>query len=183
MQPAMPSRNFTLPAGAGANRPGAGQGMQPKDTRPGRAVGARRQGPRSPARSRGFTLLETMVALVIFTGAAMALYGLFNTNLVALSRTYDVSRQMLAVRHSMEYLSSINPRTEGDGRVDLQGLDVVWTSRLLQPVRQSQTATGGQGYYEVGLYEIEFDISDRGRSLGTWRMRAVGYEKVREAEL
>jgi len=124
-----------------------------------------------------------MVALVIFTGASMALYGLFNTNLVALSRAHDVSRQMLAVRHSMEYLSSINPRAEGDGRIDLQGLDVAWTSRLLQPVRQSQTATGGQGYYEVGLYEIEFDISDRGRSLGTWRMRAVGYEKVREAEL
>ena len=185
MLPAMPPRNFTLPAGAGAgaNRHGAGPGTRPKDTRPGRADGARRQGPRSPARSQGFTLLETMVALVIFTGAAMALYGLFNTNLVSLSRAHDVSRQMLAVRHSMEYLSSINPRAETDGRIDLHGLGVVWTSQLLQPVRQSQTATGGRGYYEVGLYEIEFDISDRGRSLGTWRMRAVGYEKVREAEL
>ena len=94
-----------------------------------------------------------------------------------------MSRQILAVRHSMEYLSSINPREERDGRIDLHGVDVVWASRLLQPVRQSQTATGGRGYYEVGLYEIEFAISDRGRSLGTWRIRAVGYEKVREAEL
>ena len=62
-------------------------------------------------------------------------------------------------------------------------MDVVWTAQLLQPVRQSQTATGGRGYFEVGLYEIEFAISDRGRPLGTWRMRVVGHEKVREAEL
>ena len=62
-------------------------------------------------------------------------------------------------------------------------MDVVWTARLLRPVRQSQTATGGRGYFEVGLYEIEFAIGDRGRSLGTWRMRVVGYEKVREAKL
>ena len=138
---------------------------------------------RSTTRSQGFTLLETMVALVIFTGAAMAVYALFNTNLVALARAQDVSRQILAVRHSVEYLSSINPREEREGRIDLHGVDIVWASRLLQPVRQSQTATGGRGYYEIGLYEIEFAISDRGRSLGTWRIRAVGYEKVREAEL
>ena len=131
-------------------------------------------------RPQGFTLLETMVALVIFAGAAMALYALFNTNLVALARAHDVARQMPAVRHAVEHLSSINPREEGAGRFDLDGLEVAWSATLLEPPRQSQTTTGGRGYFEVGLYEIEFTMSERGRSLGAWRMRAVGYEKVRE---
>ena len=138
---------------------------------------------RSRLRSQGFTLLETMVALVIFTGAAMALYALFNTNLIALTRAHDVSRQTPAVRHAVEHLASINPREAGDGRIELDGLDVVWSATLVQPPRQSQTLTGGRGYYEIGLYEIEFAMSDRGRPLGTWRMRSVGYEKVREPEL
>ena len=150
-------------------------------------IGAGRRGPRSSSRSRrrarGFTLLETMVALVIFAGAAMALYALFNTNLVALARAYDVSRQMPAVRHAVEYLSSINPREESGGRIELDGLDVAWTATLVQPPRQSQTVTGGRGFYEIGLYEIEFTLSDRDRTLGTWRMRSVGYEKVREPGL
>ena len=124
-----------------------------------------------------------MVALAIFAGAAMAFYGLFNTNLIALARAHDVSRQVLTVRHAIEYLSSINPREDGDGSISLHGLDVAWTSRLLHPVRQSQTTTGGRGYHEVGLYEIGFTVSDGVRSLGTWRIRAVGYEKVREAAL
>ena len=128
----------------------------------------------------GFTLLETMVAMVVFAGAAMALYALFNTNLIALARAHDVSRQMPAVRHAVEYLSSINPREEGDGTFEIDGIDVAWSASLLQPVRQSQSVTGGRGYFEVGLYEVEFTMSERGRPMGTWQMRIVGYEKVRE---
>ena len=140
---------------------------------------------RHPAvlRSRGFTLLETMVALVIFAAAAMALYGLFNTNLIALARAHDVSRQVPALRHAIEHLSSINPREEGAGRIELDGVLVTWTSKLLEPARQSQSATGGMGYFEVGLYELELTMRAGGRSLGTWRMRSVGYEKLRDPSL
>ena len=134
-------------------------------------------------RQQGFTLLETMVALVIFTGAAMALYGLFNTNLIALVRAHDVSRQMPAVRHAIEYLSSINPRETDAGQFEFDGVKVVWSAALLQPVRQSQNMTGGRGYFEVGLYEIEFVMSERGRPLGTYQMRVVGHKKVREPGL
>ena len=139
--------------------------------------------PRFATRALGFTLLETMVALAILAGVAMAFYGLFNTNLAALARSHDVSRQALTVRAAVEHLASINPHEDGDGSISLHGLDISWTSRLLHPVRQSQTATGGRGYHEVGLYEIELAVSDAGRSLGAWRIRAVGYEKVREAAL
>ena len=124
-----------------------------------------------------------MVALVIFTGAAMVLYGLFNTNLMALARAHDVSRQMLAARHTIEYLSSINPREADAGQFEFDGLDVVWSAQLLQPVRQSQNAMGGRGYFELGLYEVEFVMSERRRPLGTYRMRIIGHEKVREPAL
>ena len=149
--------------------------------RPG-AVGAGGRRVRAAFRARGFTLLETMVALVIFAGAAMALYALFNTNLIALARAHDVSRQLPAVRHAIEHLSAINPREVGDGSVVIDGLDVTWTATLVQPPRQSQTMIGGRGFYEIGLYEIEFSLSNRRRTLGTWRLRSVGYEKVREPE-
>lgn len=131
-------------------------------------------------RCAGFTLLETMVALVIFAAAAMALYGLLNTNLIALARAHDVSRQVPAVRHAIEYLSAINPREEGSGRTVLGGVEVAWSSKLMEPVRQSQSPSGGLGYFEIGLYEVEFTVRDGDVPLGTWRLRVAGYEKVRE---
>jgi len=121
-----------------------------------------------------------MVALVIFAAAAMALYGLFNTNLIGLARAHDVSRQMPAARQAIEYLSSINPREEEAGRIELDGVQVTWSAKLLEPSRQGQGASGGLGYYEIGLYEIEFTMRDGERALGTWRLRSLGYEKVRE---
>ena len=124
-----------------------------------------------------------MVALVVFAAAAMALYGLFNTNLIALARAHDISRQVPAVRNAIEYVSSINPREQGAGRVELGGVEVSWSSKLLQPVRQSQSALGGLGHFEVGLYEVELTLRDGERSLGTWRMRVVGHEKVRNPSL
>ena len=130
----------------------------------------------------GFTLIETLVALVIFSAAAMAMYGLFNTNLIALARAHDVARQLPAIHQALAHVSSINPREVDAGRVEIDGLNVVWSARLVEPVRQSQTVTGGRGFFEVGLYEIEFTVSERERVLGTWRVRSVGYEKVREPE-
>ncbi len=138
----------------------------------------RRSCPRN--RSRGFTLLEAVVALAVFTGAAMSLYGLFNTNLIALGRVQDASLRLPAARQAVEHLSSVNPRQESAGSFELDGFDVVWTARLLQPVRQSQNVTGARGDFEVGLYEVEFELSERGLPVGTWRLRVVGYERVRE---
>ena len=140
----------------------------------------RRSGP--GLRARGFTLLETLVALVVFAGVALALYGLFNTNLIALARAHDATRQIPAARHAIEHLSSINPREQDAGRFEFDGVDVVWSAALVQPVRQSQGLTGARGYFELGLYEVEFTLSERGRPMGTWRMRLIGYEKVREPE-
>ena len=170
----------TSPGAAGHGRECAGNPTAPSSA-PAPAAGSSTAA--AARRSAGFTLLETMVALVIFSGAAMALYSLYNTNLVALVRVHDVTRQIPAARHAVEYLSSVNPREQESGRVEIDGLEVAWTSKLLQPARDSQTLTGGRGYYEVGLYEVEFAMSDGGRSLGTWRLRVPGYEKVREPDL
>ena len=127
----------------------------------------------------GFTLLESSVALAIFAAAGMALYGLFNTNLIALNRTADVSRQVAVVRTAMDYLSSINPRQRGDGEVELGDVEVAWTSTLVEPVRQGQNNIGGLADFEIGLYDVEFVVRHEGRVLGTWHLRVPGHEKVR----
>ena len=78
---------------------------------------------------------------------------------------------------------SINPREQESCRIEIHGLDVAWSSKLLQPVRGSQTLTGGRGHYEVGLYEVEFAMREGEHSLGPWRLRVLGYEKVRTPDL
>ena len=118
--------------------------------------------------------------MVVFAGAAMALYGLFNTNLIALGRAHDVSRQMTAARHALEHFAAANPREGETGRIRVDGIDIVWSATLLESARQSQTVSGDPGYFQIGLYEVVFELIEAGRPLDTWRVRIPGYEKVRE---
>ena len=123
-------------------------------------------------------MLEAMVALVIFSGAALAFYGLLNTGLVGLTRAEDTARQMSAARHAAKHLSAINPLEHDSGHFQFDGLDIVWSARLLEPVRYSQTVVGRRGHFEIGLFDVEFTVREKEQSLGTWQLRVPGYRKA-----
>ena len=131
--------------------------------------------------SAGFTLLEAVVALTIFSAGALTLYGLFSTNLIALQRVRDVTSYLPAARRAVTHLSAIDPRHQPEGRIEFDDYSVVWSARLLEPVRQGQNGYGRMGRYEIGLYRAEFTLSEFGRPVGTYRLRLIGYEKIRES--
>ena len=129
--------------------------------------------------SAGFTLLEAIVALTIFSAGALSLYGLFNVNLAALQRVRDVTAHLPAARHALAHLSAIDLRRQEEGRLEFEDYSVAWSARLLEPERKGQSPYGRMGLYDVGLYRIEFSLSERGRPVGTYRLRRTGSEKVR----
>lgn len=133
----------------------------------------------TPGKQPGFTLLETIVALVIFTSSGMALYGLMNTNLTSLTRIKEVSRQVPVVKNSIEYLSARNLQQEQDGEFEMNGFDVQWQARLLEPLRDVQNTTGYKGYHQVGLYKVDFQIRDADKTIGAYQLRLIGHELVR----
>ena len=131
------------------------------------------------ARPRGFTLLEAVVALAIFAAAGVALYALFNTNLISLGRAQDVTAQIPTVHRAIEYLATIDPAEQGTGQIELDGYDVIWSASLMEPMRDSQTSQGYRGYHELRLYEITFDISRLGAPVASHRLRVIGHRQVR----
>ena len=138
--------------------------------------------PRRPrfARIAGFTLLEAIVAIAIFAGGGMALYGLLNTNLVGIGKAADVSRREPAVLAAVEHLSAINIREQPAGQMEMAGFGIAWSSNLVEPVRQGQSAAGYVGAFEIGLYDVVIELSRNGRLDSTHRLRLAGYRAVRD---
>jgi len=129
--------------------------------------------------SGGFTLLETMVAMVLLASVGMALFGLFNTNISSLIRVKDVSRQLPVVYSAVDALAAEALLDESEGELSFDGIDVRWTVSQVGDFRDSQTITGYRGYYRVGLYRIDLELYEKDRLLGRHSYRQAGYEKVR----
>lgn len=152
---------------------------------------ARRVARRKSARPRfaralsiaGFSLLEAIVALAIFSAGSMALYGLFNSNLVGLGKAAEVSRREPAVLAAVEHLASINIREERIGQLAIGEFDIAWSSSLVEPVRQGQSVAGFLGNFEIGLYDVDIELSRNGEPDMTYRVRLAGHRQVRRSEL
>ena len=126
-------------------------------------------------RVRGFTLLEAIVALVIFAMGAFSLYGWLSTNLITLDRARSGSEALVVKQSALELLRDVNPMLTPSGEREAGSLQVQWTAEPLQPTRRGSSQIGGPSRYEVGLYQMQVRVRDGGREVGEFSLRQLGY--------
>ena len=133
--------------------------------------------------TQGFTLLEAIVALVVFSMGALALYGWLATNVNTLERI-KARREVANLRLSaLDMMQLVNPMSEPSGRRAVDRFEVRWQSRALVPARQSVTQVGLPTLFQVGLYEVEVRVLRQSREVDRFTMRQVGYRQVGKLEL
>ncbi len=136
-----------------------------------------------PAASRraahGFTLLEAIVALVVFTLGAFALYGWLSTNVITLNRIRDRQQLEVAMQSALDLIRRSNPMDTPTGQRKVGEFTVTWTSTPVQPPKNGVDQSGGPGIFMVGLYEMDVRATRDGRELHAFRVRQVGWKQVR----
>lgn len=133
--------------------------------------------------ARGFTLIEAMVALVIFSMAAMGIYSWINTNLISLNRVAVVAESEFVVDSAIERLKLVDLRSETEGSFDVAGYLVQWRAELVEPWRQGKTQQGGLGIYDFGLYDIHLELLKDGLPQSSFQYRHTAWFKARELNL
>lgn len=129
-------------------------------------------------RVRGFTLLEAIVALVIFAMGAFSLYGWLSTNLITLDRARSGSEALVIKQSALELLRDVNPMLTPSGEREAGALQVQWTAEEIEPAKPSSFQVGGPGIYEVGLYQMQVTVRDGTREIGRFSLRQMGYRLV-----
>lgn len=140
---------------------------------------------RAPSRrgAEGFTLLEAIVAMVVFSVGAFALYGWLSTNTITLQRIAD-RRDVAEVRLSaLDMMQQVNPMAEPSGRRRIDGLQVQWESRPIEPPTAAVTQVGLPTLFEVGLYDVSVRVLRGTRQVDRFAVRRVGYRQVGKLEL
>ena len=140
--------------------------------------------PLNLTKARGFTLLEAIVALVIFSMAAIGIYGWINTSLITLNRLAEVAATEQVLNSSVERLKLVDMSKETSGRFEVNGYWVDWKAEPMEPWKNGVTAAAGAiGLYDLALLNISLVFTRNDRSVGGYQYRHTAYKMVREFKL
>ena len=125
----------------------------------------------------GFSLLEAIVALTIFSLCAMALYAWMSVNQTTLVRVQARDAAVRDGRAALAALELVNPMADPSGRRALPGgLEVRWE---IVPRAPGTGAAGGMLVFDMALYEMQVSALRQGRVVAAFTVRRAGWETVR----
>lgn len=125
--------------------------------------------------SAGFSLLEALVAIVLLSTLGMAIYGLINTNVKALTNLRQAQESREAAQLAVEWMRELNPMQYPDGTVTIGDLTIRWQSRLLATPRRNMGYPRGQGFFTVAPYQVEIAMQRGDQQLGDLQLIVIGY--------
>ncbi len=130
----------------------------------------------------GFTLLEAVVAIAIFSMAATAVYAWVNTNLMALEKVNNVYQRSSAIDSAVAFISTVDivSRPEGsaelaDMRIEWQGVPTQYAADVLDP-QNAPTINLAQ------LYSVTVTIYLSGMITYQFQTNVLGLKKIRNLE-
>jgi general secretion pathway protein I len=134
--------------------------------------------------SRGFSLLEAVVAMALIAGVGMALFSWINSNIEALGRVQDANSRAAATANVLEFMSTVNPMAMPEGKADLGSYRMTWRAAAITATQDGTNYPSGLSIYQFGLYDslIAIEKTD-GTPWFNFTLRQVGYKRVRDLRL
>lgn len=131
-------------------------------------------------RARGFSLLEAIVALTVFSICALSLYAWLAVNVDALGRVDASNQRASDGRLALAILETVNPMAELAGERRLPGdVEVRWEGRELVPVETGMGPAGAPLIFDMGLYELDVTVMRQARATTRFTVRRAGWRTAR----
>lgn len=134
-------------------------------------------------RQAGFTLLEAIVALVIFGVGAMSLYAWLGVSLEALQATSRAQDRVLATTSALEVIRNINPMLQESGDIEIGGRRYAWNARPIDGPKPAVTQLGAPTVFQVALFDVDVVVTDAdGKETQRLTVRQLGHRQLRPLE-
>lgn len=126
----------------------------------------------------GFTLLEAIVALVIFSMGSLALYAWLGVNIKTLLRVQALRESVALSTSALEAVRGLNPMATPRGRREIGDLVVEWDAKPVEPVRSAVTQLGFPTIFQVGLFVVDVRVLRGDTEVDRFQVRQVGYHQT-----
>lgn len=103
----------------------------------------------------GFSMIEVLAAMVIFSSSAVVLFSWLGQTSDRLSKLQVEQQRLFAELDALEYIKGLNPMSQPDGEVRIGEQRIRWTSQPIGSVLPTKAPSGGAGSYAVQLYSVK----------------------------
>lgn len=131
-------------------------------------------------KSRGFSLLEAIVALTILASVGLAMFAAMSQSMQMVGRAEDSRATGVAMRNALATLERINPSTTPRGETTLGAYTLRWDAKEMEPPHPGATGYLSPGLYDVALYNVSIELHQNGRRVYEGQLRRVGYVQARK---
>lgn len=127
-------------------------------------------------------MLEAIVAMVVFSLGAFALYGWLSTNVITLDRIGKRQEQEVAYASALDLVRRSNPMQAPEGKRNIGDMTVTWRSYPVEDPKPNVDQSGSSGIYMIGLYTVYVRVNRGERLIGNFRVRQIGWKQVKQVE-
>lgn len=131
-------------------------------------------------RSRGFTLLEAIVALAILAAAGLTMFAAMTQSMQMLRRAQEARELDAVLRNALAMAERIDPMARATGEQPLGDYELRWHATPVEAPRDNATGFLAQGYYRVGLYDVRLELWREGAMVRSVDIRRTAWRQVRE---
>lgn len=128
-------------------------------------------------KSLGFTLLESMAALIVLSMSLFATYSWMSVSIQTLQRSDQVLTEELLVNEFVERL--VSGSIEFDGMLNRGDVSLSWRNVSIEKA-SGRNNLGNRGYYDHELLELEVEIRVNGKASANHLTRIAVSDRVRE---
>lgn len=133
-------------------------------------------------KQRGFTLLETIIALVLISSVGMALLSWVHSNILNLQQVRNANERNQAIRNTLSFMDTVNPSLIPTGEHQLGMFLIRWQATLVDGPKDGVTLEGRIGYFQLALFDNNITILKDDQILTQFALRQAGYQQVRTPE-
>jgi general secretion pathway protein I len=141
-------------------------------------------GPRfvSGKSTRGFSMLEVLAAIVIFSLGASVLFGWIGQTANRLRSVGSEQQQLFAQLAALEFARTLNPMQEPTGELALGNSRVSWSATAVGEESPVRTLTGSPGWYVVRLYDLNLTVEQAKLGRSQQQLYLAGWRQVKKSQ-
>lgn len=129
---------------------------------------------------KGFTLLEAVIAIAIFSMGATALYGWVNSNLITLERIDHINTRSSAIESALAFMNTIDPLAMPQGSVQLGDLKVDWITAPTAYKNDVLDEQNSKTINQASLINADVSVYRQDTLIGEFKLSLLGVKKIRE---